>query len=594
MNLTASGCIEFRVNGASWTQSSTAINTGNTLETRWLSSGSCGGAAHGLTISGTITNGAGKTISGSLTLDRVPANFDFANLLDRAVSTQVTSENKVITGFNADAYISYNSGGTSLTTVQASVNSGAFAAIPALGGTAIVVKPAVPGATQRTLQIRGTTGGSAATDYTLSLNAGNTGSSVHTTNWVARTSAVSKIVSQPSITSPVNGARNLNPNSSAPSGITLLSSDYLALNGAGTHLSTSWEVRKGSTGGATVVAVSEGTGNLTSYFIPLASLDVDSVYYARVRHHSTDAVSSSWSNWSEFATSSAFSLQWVRRFGSAKGADGVPERLIWTGSKFIGVGNGKLVVQSSDGKNWSFGDDVEVPVLYGLAHAAGSTYAIGTDGEIYKTTNNATSWFQVNTVGATIADQYGLAYGNGIFVSVGQSGTIQTSSDNCVTWNLRASGTTVSLNDVIFADGVFYAVGGNLVLSSTNGVTWNTVNIGASPDSRSLKQIAHLNGKFVATRDESIYVETSSNGTSWTRITTSNRNQFVAAGGIWFVTGGSYSNNPARLYSSVDNGVTWTLDFEDISQKHVHAIAYAPELGRWAALTHDFAAYSTN
>jgi photosystem II stability/assembly factor-like uncharacterized protein len=615
--ISCTGCLEFRINGGAWRNSASggfSIATGNTLETRWSSGASCGGAAHGIEISGTITNGSNKTTKRSLTIDRVPAAFSLKNKIGEAISSVSTSEIIPLSGYNADCYISYNNGSTSLTSPEVSISSGGFVSLPTKGSTSILVRPVVPGNTPKTLQVRGTTGASLATKYSLSLNAGSTGDAAHTASWEVQTTDAVPTVSQPSILAPVNGAIGLNPNSISPPGIILSASPYVTLNGAGAHQSTSWEVRKDATGGTTIVAVSNDTANLTQYRIPLESLMPNSVYYARVRYHSASAVDSPWSNWVKFETSTTFSLSWVKRFSSSSGSGGVPERLIWAGDRFLATGylsnksNRAYFLRSLDGKSWNLsyisvdldGDDDDGDhrgsSMRGLCYCPddGYTYAIGDSGKVLRTTNGGVSWSTVNTSGATIVNQKGLAYGAGVFVSVGNSGTIQTSSNSCVTWNLRSSGGVSDvLRDVIYANGKFWACGGNKILSSTNGVTWSTIDVGPSPDGKPLKQIAYREGYFVITRFESTYIETSPDGLSWTSLQVPHRFEFVASGGIWFVAGGSYSSDKFLVYSSVNNGANWNLDFSDTSQIHAHGFAYSPTLGRWAGVAHDFTAYST-
>ena len=52
----------------------------------------------------------------------------------------------------------------------------------------------------------------------------------------------------------------------------------------------------------------------------------------------------------------------------------------------------------------------------------------------------------------------GITYGKGMFVAVGRGGTILTSTTG-VAWTNQVSGTDLSLQDVIFGNGLFVAVG---------------------------------------------------------------------------------------------------------------------------------------
>ena len=229
--LSSTGCIEFAVTTGApvpatvYGQGATAVANGQTVSMRWKTGGSCTGAADGTAITGGLAATSGGSNTYNFTVDTTPTNFSFTDLTSQALSTAVTSASVTLAGPNVTTYLTTTAG--TLTTIQAAIGGGAFAAIPASGTT----MPVEPG---QTIQIRGTTGASTSTGYTAILGLGGA-----TTTWTATTTAAVATITTPSITSPANGTGNLKPT------ITLVGSTYAALNGAGSPQTSSiWEVYK--------------------------------------------------------------------------------------------------------------------------------------------------------------------------------------------------------------------------------------------------------------------------------------------------------------------------------------------------------------
>jgi len=123
-----------------------------------------------------------------------------------------------------------------------------------------------------------------------------------------------------------------------------------------------------------------------------------------------------------------------------------------------------------------------------------------------------------------------IAYGNGTFVAVGSGlngeGEIAASTTNGATWeaidvsNIFGNST---VNGIVYGGNMFVAGGGDgKIATSTNGTTWTAVadrtvwkfeNIDGY---NSIKAIAYGNGKFVAGSDSK--TATSTNGTTWTAV----------------------------------------------------------------------------
>jgi hypothetical protein len=229
VNLQGTGCIEFSLDGVSYTQSSTQIVDGDILRTRYKAGASCADNTNGQTITGAVGDGTYEE-STSLQIDRVPSAVTFNPISGADVSTQYTSNMTTPADYNSTAYVTLAAGAT-LTGLVASVGGGSFDPIPASGSTSMPIEPG------QQLQIKGTTAGTYSTTYSATIQLGVSGT-VTTSLWEVQVAAAVPAVSTPSISTPTNGA----PNQGTAAGITITSSAYSASGGAGTHASSSWQV----------------------------------------------------------------------------------------------------------------------------------------------------------------------------------------------------------------------------------------------------------------------------------------------------------------------------------------------------------------
>ena len=123
------------------------------------------------------------------------------------------------------------------------------------------------------------------------------------------------------------------------------------------------------------------------------------------------------------------------------------------------------------------------------------------------TSIDATNWTQ--NITATSNQLNNIIYAEGKFVAVGNSGTVETSPDG-TNWVLQNSGTTASLDGITYAKGKFVAVGG-AAISSSDAVNWSPAVsgfIGAN-------QVAGNSAGFVAVNGTS-QCFFSADGLNWT------------------------------------------------------------------------------
>lgn len=184
--------------------------------------------------------------------------------------------------------------------------------------------------------------------------------------------------------------------------------------------------------------------------------------------------------------------------------------VVWDGSQFLAVGN-QQGYSSTDGITWS---------LFSISG------------------------------GFNLQD---IAWNGQIFVAVGvngANGSIVSSPDG-ITWTVRSFPTTSrALYGVVWGGDKFVAVGNELFLASSDGITWTDV----TPGGYTTYAVTYNGSTFVAA---GTVVMTSHNGTAWTfRGNVPNFNDvsgIASNGSRLIVTGAS-----GRISTSDDNGVSWT------------------------------------
>jgi len=126
------------------------------------------------------------------------------------------------------------------------------------------------------------------------------------------------------------------------------------------------------------------------------------------------------------------------------------------------------------------------------------------------TSSNGINWTLIPINSILI---YSITFGNGIFVAVGIGGSALTSNDG-ITWDTH----TVPLEywaSITYGNGLFVAVGED-VMTSTNGVTWNYIQL-TNNETPTWNSITFGNGLFVAVSRSAVInkIMTSSDGTTW-------------------------------------------------------------------------------
>ena len=193
------------------------------------------------------------------------------------------------------------------------------------------------------------------------------------------------------------------------------------------------------------------------------------------------------------------------------------------GGKFVAAGNGETIVTSTDGITWSrthpASSSSTANHLLKVIPAAGGFVAVGLNGVVV-TSTDGTSWTSriraPNNSEGKPKHLFSAAYKpRGNYVAVGNQGAVIHSS-NGTSWT-SVPGIVPYLNDVIYADGKFVAVGGSqqAILISSDGIRWNYRNISARGTGE-LNIVIHGGGKFVAVGAKGI-IFTSTDGVNWAK-----------------------------------------------------------------------------
>lgn len=258
------------------------------------------------------------------------------------------------------------------------------------------------------------------------------------------------------------------------------------------------------------------------------------------------------------------------------------------GTKVIAVGNGGNILTSLDGVTWSMVDSGSNLRWYGIHYANSLWVVVGDDyrwgningrvGVVY-TSSDGVTWTKRHETSTASTSFSKVTYGNSVWVAVGDNGTIASSTD-AVTWMAQSGGTTNSIRGVAFGDGFFVATAGywqgspNLVLRSTDGVSWSNVSSGAGTTS-SMWSVRYLHDRFVATGwYAGIRHSTDSALTFQGNQPSAYATPALSYGnGLFFASGLNRSNSNADINLVSTDGSNWTL-LTTVSQPNRNAAIF--------------------
>lgn len=248
--------------------------------------------------------------------------------------------------------------------------------------------------------------------------------------------------------------------------------------------------------------------------------------------------------------------------------------VMWTGSRFLAVGDRARLYTSSDGRTWT---RQEPPAnltfrsnLYTITKSGNTFVATG---ERILTSRNGLSWTLRSTPSSPVE---ALAWNGSTFIGLSHEQDVVQSS-NGEDWQLGATTSVGSFQKMIKAGSLYVGVGGGGVIStSSNLIFWTTRSSGTA---QQLNDVSFNGEQFVVVGNGGIIL-TSTDGQTWTKKTVDaggNLNAVVWTGSRWVVggTGGSllsstdgraWSRNGLRYPDRVlTNGRRWVVnDFTEI------------------------------
>jgi len=284
--------------------------------------------------------------------------------------------------------------------------------------------------------------------------------------------------------------------------------------------------------------------------------------------------------------------------------ESVIRTIAYGNNMFVAAGGNKMAT-SADGVTWTTvdfsgifgtGNGGEInAIAYGNnMFVAGGSYrynSYSSNGKM-ATSTDGTNWTSVDVSGTFGYSQiYAIAYGNGKFVAGGEDGKMAYSTDG-VTWtavdvtSIFSTSRKSGINAIAYGNNKFVAVGGHgngdyekMAAYSTDGITWTGVDVSnifngyTNVPLYGISAIAYGNDKFVAVggymHDGRIAYST--DGTTWTAISSSSHKYAIAYGNGKFVAGGY----DGYMEISAD-GITWTYIIDStFSSDDIDIIAIA-------------------
>jgi uncharacterized repeat protein (TIGR02543 family) len=194
----------------------------------------------------------------------------------------------------------------------------------------------------------------------------------------------------------------------------------------------------------------------------------------------------------------------------------------------------------------------------GTDYLPGQTFKMGSQNvTLYaKWINSSASWTNRSSVSSNLND---VVYGNDAFYAVGKSGTIASSIDGSI-WTKQTSVTTKDLLGITSGNGKLVAVGASgTILVSSNGEDWSHRPSGTTS---TLRGVVYGNGMFVAVGDGGTIVS-SRNGNFWVPAGINNKyqlNDIAYANGKFIAVGNDGFSG--MIWTSSD-GQNWTITKSD-------------------------------
>jgi hypothetical protein len=245
------------------------------------------------------------------------------------------------------------------------------------------------------------------------------------------------------------------------------------------------------------------------------------------------------------------------------GTSSALRKVVWTGVRYVAVGDGGVILTSSDGVAWTAQASPTASNLNGLVWTGTALVAVGSGGAVLTSADGLTWTSQTSRIADTL---YSVTWSGTQYVATGASIDIVSdapllTSPDAVTWTRRASGLAGwNLFGIAWSGSQFVVVGdaqfnpaANTILTSMDGASWakQVILVG---NAQFLFDVAWSGAKFVAVGPAST-VAISTDGLSWQVSNSSN------LGTTYGVTWDAYGSQFVTVGNDVNkssDGVAWT------------------------------------
>ncbi len=186
-----------------------------------------------------------------------------------------------------------------------------------------------------------------------------------------------------------------------------------------------------------------------------------------------------------------------------------------SGASWAAGSGGAVYKTTNGGVDWSLSHDAGVALHDGSGFVGSVAYVVGDAGTVIKTTNGGTTWTSLNT--GTIADLHAFIEGGQStgLMAVGEGGTVIRSFDQGDTWTTLDPGTSADLFEISDSgqnSAWLVAVGaGGTILKSTNGGTsWCLLNGGTDADLYGVEAVS--NAEYIVCGENGLLLRTTNGG----------------------------------------------------------------------------------
>lgn len=230
-------------------------------------------------------------------------------------------------------------------------------------------------------------------------------------------------------------------------------------------------------------------------------------------------------------------------------------RIIYANSLFVIVGSGGRIATSPDGITWTARTSSVTPNLHDIVWNGSLFCAVGNSGAI-TTSPDGVTWTNRTPSGVAV-NILSVAWGSGRFVTA--SDNVSLTSTDGVNWFRTSTAFRGPLDYIVFTGGRFMAVGSGVVQTSTDGITWKTSDEVQYTAGNVTRVVKHA-GVFHALTNTGLYY--SVDGLSFLPVrtistsSTSNVRALAYSGTHWMAVVVANSTYPQTFYTSTD-GINW-------------------------------------